>query len=105
MSLSQHNNQRNIKKDSNMSLSESETIYLVNEQDLKEGYFQIGTSLPRVYNRVIKRLGKENLLSEEIRKDREGKVTWYQMRIPRRFLSRNLLIKKLKPLTVKRSES
>lgn len=66
----------------------NETIILLNEADLREGYFVFSTSRDTHFVRLCKRVGgAENLLEVKLSK-RDGKVTWYSAKVPVKYLSR-----------------
>lgn len=58
----------------------NETIILINEQDLKDGFFTFSTSWQRERDRFVKRLGEDNIVSERVDKDENGKPRWWDVK-------------------------
>lgn len=90
-----------------MSIEEQETIILLNEADLAEGYFQFGTSLQRRFDRLCKQVkGRENLISIKEDKETDGTIRWWQCKVPVAYLNtRSFSIKKPTPLSQARVEA
>jgi hypothetical protein len=66
----------------------NETIILMNEEELKEKYFSFGTSLKRHFKKLCNRVGRENLIEVRESRSGEGKVNWWQCKVPLKYLSR-----------------
>ena len=66
--------------------SEKETLILINQADSREGFFLVSTSNRYHLNRIVKRVGGENLTVRECRQ--EGVAVQWELRIPIRFLTR-----------------
>lgn len=75
-----------------MEASEHETIILINDADVKEGFFRFSTSKISDFNRLVRRVkGEENLVS--VSKHVQGKmVTNFIVCVPIRFLSKTWAI-------------
>lgn len=69
-------------------MAENETIILLSEDDLKDGYFVFGTSWQRERDRFVKRLGEENIISERVDKDENGKPRWWDVKCKSSRLAR-----------------
>lgn len=69
-------------------MSEHETIILLNDSDIAEGYFQVGTSKVGHYRKLLKKLGEKTFIEIKINKDREGNDTYWDMKIPVSCLSK-----------------
>jgi hypothetical protein len=73
-----------------LSMRDEETIILLNQEEMREGYFTFGTSVPREYKRLIKRIGGVNKLkSLNLSKTPSGVVTWYDCKVPIEYYFRN----------------
>lgn len=71
-----------------MSYDEQETLIRLNQADLKEGWFSFGTSRQCDFEKLIRRIGSENVLSVTESKDREGKTTFWNCKVSSKCLSR-----------------
>lgn len=71
-----------------MEINEQETIILINRGNIKDGYFRFSTSLTADWNRLLKRVGGEDQLSEVRLTTQSGRVTSYTARVPAKFLSK-----------------
>lgn len=69
-------------------MSEHETIILLNDSDLDEGYFTVSTSKVGHFKKLLKKLGKDTFLDIKITKSPEGKDWYWQMKIPTTCLSK-----------------
>ena len=65
---------------------ESETTIVINQADLEDGYFVFGTSIPSHFQRLCKKIGKDNIQTKESTKD--GVVTYWDCRIPSKYLAK-----------------
>lgn len=73
---------------------ENETIILVNDADRADGYFRFSTSKEAVWKRVCRRIGGEAMVTD-VRRSLKGHLcTNWQGKIPIRFLSSTLGIRK-----------
>lgn len=70
-------------------MSEYETIILLNDSDLDEGFFTFGTSKVGHYRKILKKLGKETLIDIKITKSPEGKDWYWHLKIPVSCLSKS----------------
>ena len=69
-----------------METSEQETIIVVNQADIRDGYFRFNTTRRKDFERLCKRVGgKENLLATSEGKDKDGSVTSWRCKVPARF--------------------
>lgn len=64
----------------------NETIILINDTDLKTGYFRFYTTKEFHYQKIARRLG--TLLGEPKTTTHKGKITSWDMKIPARLLSK-----------------
>jgi len=79
-----------------MAKAEYETIILLNDQDIYEGFFDIGTSKINHYQSILKRVGgAENLIELDVSADETGKPCYWSMKIPVEYLSQTFCIKSL----------
>lgn len=69
-------------------MAENETVIVLNEEDAKEGFFRVGTSWQKVRDRLVKKLGAANLISERIDQDKEGGNRWWDLKLPVNRLAR-----------------
>lgn len=70
-----------------MALSETETIILINAQDLKEGFFRFGTSKHSHFEKLCRRIGgEENLVAVE-REGLANNTAYWNCRVPKSYLS------------------
>jgi hypothetical protein len=64
-------------------MSDNEIITIWNEHDARNGWFTIGTSLQRQRDRIVRRVGAENVLLERVsRSRRDNKPTWFELTLP-----------------------
>lgn len=70
-----------------MGLAEQETIININMAEREAGYFSFGTSRKSEYERLLRRTGGE-LLDERRSVGPDGSVTWWQCKVPIKFLSK-----------------
>ncbi len=70
-----------------MSSAEQETIICINMADREAGYFIFGTSRKCDYEKLVRRTGGE-LVEERRSVGPDGAVTWWQCRVPIRFLGK-----------------
>lgn len=69
-------------------IEESETNIIINQADLKDGYFVFGTSMSSHFQKLCRRVGETNLL--EVKKStRDGQTTYWQCKVPSRYLSKS----------------
>ncbi len=66
----------------------NETIILINEEDMKEGYFRFGTSIRHHIDKLIRVVTRKHLISYKENKDAKGRVVWWDVKVPVRFLSK-----------------
>lgn len=65
-----------------------ETIILLNEADLREGYFAFSTSKEAHFLRLCRRVGGVENLLEVKTSERDGKITWWSAKVPVKYLSK-----------------
>lgn len=72
-----------------MANAETETIILINMEDLENGYFRFSTSHYVDFKRLCKRIGgEENLI--ELKTDSQGsKVVQWNCKVPKQYLGRS----------------
>lgn len=64
-----------------MEKREQETIILINEKDLEEGYISIGTFSTALFASLLKRLGRDSIVSQSVSTDRKGRPVWYDLKV------------------------
>lgn len=74
-----------------------ETIILLNDDDLKDGFFKIGTSKKKIYEKILRRVGGRSELLDVKESISQGKVSWWEIKIPKIFLSKSNLGVRKKP--------
>lgn len=80
-----------------MANPESETIILLNRQDIEEGFFSVSTTHLPDYHRICRRVGRKNFLAEREIRER-GSVIGYDLKLPYTYLSpRTFSIRKPRP--------
>ena len=68
-----------------MELCERETIILLNNQDLKDGFFIFYTTEKKQFNKLVKRIGEKHLIDVKI-----GSFH-YECKVPIKFWSKNII--------------
>lgn len=69
-------------------MSDNETIILINDGDVAEGFFRFSTSKPKQFAKLCKRVGGEgNLLDVQI-STQGSKVTSWTCKVPVAYLSK-----------------
>ena len=66
---------------------ETETLITLNEADMKDGFFRIYTTRPNHLSKLIKRLGKKNIVFSNISLRDSREIGW-DMKIPVRYLAK-----------------
>lgn len=72
-----------------MELSEHETILIFNDADLKEGFFRFSTTKLTEWNKLLKIVGSVDYLMDLRINEARGRVTGWQCKIPRSYLSKS----------------
>ncbi len=73
-----------------MEKSEKETVVILNRADLEDGFFVFGTSQKSHFQKLCKRInGRDKLLDLKYTKSKDGKSSWWECRVPAKFLSRS----------------
>lgn len=67
---------------------EEETIILLNEDELKDGYFTFSTSIPSHYRRLVRRVGAKNILETEVWKNPKGRDASWIVKVKASMLSK-----------------
>lgn len=70
-----------------MELAESETIILINDGDLKDGFFRFSTTKLTEWTKLLKIVKSMDNLSDIKMTEARGRVTSWQCKIPRSYLS------------------
>lgn len=71
-----------------MEKNEKETIILFNKGDADDGYFTIATSIKSHYMRIIKRVGLNNLINLDIKKDSQNNDIYWNLKLPISYMSK-----------------
>lgn len=71
-----------------MEKNEQETIILINEGDMAEGFFRVSTTRENVFNRIEKRVDDDFHTPVEISYDIKGRPCCWIMKIPKKYLSK-----------------
>lgn len=66
-----------------MGYEEQETQILINQADLKEGFFTFGTSRQCDYNKLIRKVGESRVLNTRISHDPEGNPVYWSCKVDR----------------------
>lgn len=58
-----------------MESAERETVIVINDADLEEGFFRISTSKKQVYETFLKRIGPDDVVSTKVSRTVDGCFT------------------------------
>lgn len=71
-----------------MEANEHETIIIINDGDMKEGFFRFSTSKASDFSRLCRRVGGEENLRSISKHSQGSKVTQFIATLDRKYLSR-----------------
>jgi hypothetical protein len=69
-------------------MSDNETIILINDSDVAEGFFRWSTSKPKQFTKLCKRIGGEDKLLEVKLTNHGSKITSWACKVPVEYLSK-----------------
>jgi hypothetical protein len=69
-------------------MSDNETIILINDADVADGFFRFSTSKPKQFAKLCKRIGGEDKLLEVKVSTQGTKVTSWVCKVPIAYLSK-----------------
>lgn len=73
-----------------LNSAEIETLILINRLDTREGFFRVSTSHKAHFNRILKRVGKSNVLNIKEIINGNKTIQW-EIKIPVKYLSKTSL--------------
>ncbi len=81
-----------------MEPAERETIVLINDADLEDGYFRISTTKKKVYEMMLKRIGPDEVVSTKVTLSANGDFSEGNIRCrSSRLAPLRLLVKRATP--------
>lgn len=69
-------------------MSDNETIILINDSDVANGFFRWSTSKPKQFSKLCKRIGGEDKLLEVKLSHQGSKITSWVCKVPVEYLSK-----------------
>jgi hypothetical protein len=73
-----------------ISTPERETVILLNEADELEGYFQFFSLRKKHFDKLVKKVGRINLIECIELKDKSGRAYQWDCKVPIKYLSKYL---------------